>query len=117
MCFCWLRGSSPTIVLSQAAVKQDLCQTVVSAIIESDFDSSGSFSDQEIKILELRMKSVPGLLVNHKLLVQTVHASDRKLSTVLKLMDHLDRDDLTDEQRIFKFSEKHLAQHKPSIKK
>ena len=84
---------------------------MISAIIESDFDSSGKFSDHEIKILEMRMKSVPGVIVNHQLLVQTVHASDRELSSVLKLMDHLDRDDLTDEARIFKFSEEHLAKH------
>lgn len=96
----------------QAAAKAELAQIVINAIIESDFDSSGTFSDQEIKILELRMKSCTGVIVNDKLLIQTVEASDRSLSTVLSLLDHLDRLDLLDEKRIFKFDESQLAKAK-----
>lgn len=81
-------------------------------MIDSDFDSSGTFSDQEIKILEMRMKNVPGVHVQHELLVATVDASDRRLSSVLKLLDHLDRDDLADSERIFQFDKKHLEQNK-----
>lgn len=91
-------------------------QTMVTAIIDSDFDSSGTFSDQEIKILEMRMKSVPGVHVQHELLVKTVDASDRRLATVLSLLDHLDREDMAEEERIFQFDEKHLAKHEQQHK-
>jgi predicted nuclease of predicted toxin-antitoxin system len=92
----------------QLAVRANLAQTLVTACIDSDFDSSGNFSDEEIKILELRMKNVPGVKVNHELLVQTVHASDRKLESVLALLSQLNRTDLDDSQRIFQFDEDHL---------
>lgn len=85
-----------------------MTQTILSAVIESDYDSSGTFSDQEIKILELRMRNVPGVKVNHQLLVQTIHNSDRKLSSALDLVKHLDRGDLADDHRIFQFDEDHL---------
>jgi len=86
-------------------------QTMVTAIIESDFDSSATFSDQEIKILELRVKNVPGVHVQHELLVKTVQDSDRRLSSVLMLLNHLDAKDMADEERIFQFDEKNLTKH------
>ena len=95
--------------MPQALVKADLTQTVVSAIVESDFDSSATFSDQEIQILELRIKNVPGVNVRHDLLVQAAGGSNRSISNVLKLLNDLDRDDLSDEERIFKFDEAHLG--------
>ena len=54
------------------------------------------------------MRNVPGVKVNHELLVQTIHNSDRKLSSALDLVKHLDRGDLADEHRIFQFDEDHL---------
>ena len=100
----------------QALVKADLTQTVVTAIIASDFDSSGTFSDQEIQILELRMKNVPGVTVRHDLLVQAASGSDRSMSNVLRLLDDIDREDLTDNERIFQFDETHLAQRESDAK-
>ena len=92
-------------------MKADLTQTVVTAIIASDFDSSGTFSDQEVQILELRMKNVPGVNVRHDLLVQAASGSDRSMSNVLRLLDDIDREDLADSERIFQFDETHLARH------
>jgi hypothetical protein len=73
-------------------VKIDLSQTLITALIDSDFDQSGTYSDQEIKILEMRMKSMPGVVVNHE----------------LALTSHLDRSDLPDNERIFRFDESQL---------
>ena len=97
-------------------MKADLTQTVVTAIIASDFDSSGTFSDQEVQILELRMKNVPGVNVRHDLLVQAASGSDRSMSNVLRLLDDIDREDLTDNERIFQFDETHLAQRESDAK-
>jgi hypothetical protein len=87
------------------AVKANLAQTLVTALIESDVDSSGHFSDQEIQIVELRLKNVPGVTVNHELMTQSLQTSDRELSSVLKLAGQLEESGLSDEQRIFKFDE------------
>jgi hypothetical protein len=86
-------------------VKDDVVQTLVTACIDSDFDQSGMFSDQEIQILELRMQSIPGVIVNHALLKETVQKSDRQLESILSLVKHINRTDLPAEQRIFQFDE------------
>lgn len=93
---------------SQSAVKADLTQTLFTDCIESDFDSSGTFSDQEIQILEVRMQNLPGIQVNHGLLV--AKGSDCKLESLLALLTPLDRTDLSDDRRIFRFDEDHLPQ-------
>jgi len=49
--------------------------------------------------------------VQHELLVKTVQDSDRSLSSVLMLLDHLDAKDMADEERIFQFDEKHLTKN------
>jgi hypothetical protein len=89
----------------------DLTQTLVTACIDSDFDQSGSFSDQEIQILEMRMQSIPGVIVNHELLKETVQKSDRQLESILVLVKQLhESKDLPNEQRIFQFDESKLLQ-------
>jgi hypothetical protein len=90
-------------------VRAELTQTLVTACIDSDFDMSGHFSDQEIKMLELRMKNVPGVHVNHELLVKKVEESDRGLATVLELLQQLEVDDVPEEERIFRLDEKEIS--------
>jgi hypothetical protein len=92
----------------KATVKIDLSQTLITALIDSDFDQSGTYSDQEIKILEMRMKSMPGIVVNHELLTKTLVGSDRQLESILALTSHLDRTDLPDNERIFRFDASQL---------
>lgn len=98
---------------SKVAVKDDVVQTLVTACIDSDFDQSGSFSDQEVQILDLRMQSIPGVIVNHELLKESVQNSDRQLESVLALVKHLYRTDLPNEQRIFQFDETKIS--KPQL--
>lgn len=86
-------------------MRDDVVQTLVTACIDSDFDQSGTFSDQEIQILELRMQSIPGVIVNHALLKENVQKSDRQLESILELVKHMHRMDLPSEQRIFQFDE------------
>jgi hypothetical protein len=90
-----------------------LTQTLVTACIDSDMDQSGQFSDQEIQILELRMQSIPGVIVNHALLKETVQKSDRQIESILALVHHLNQIDLPNEQRIFQFDETKLKTVNP----
>jgi hypothetical protein len=90
-------------------VKDDVVQTLVTACIDSDFDQSGTFSDQEIQILELRMQNIPGVVVNHALLKDCVQKSDRQLESILALVKHINRTDLPAEQRIFQFDETKMS--------
>lgn len=84
-------------------------QTILTALIDSDFDMSGSFSDQELQILQLRVKNIPGVIIDDAKLVERVKASDRKLSTVLEMVQELDREDTEgEEERIFQFDLEHL---------
>jgi hypothetical protein len=92
----------------QVAIKNELTQTLMTACIESDADLSGHFSDEEIMFLWIRVKNVPGIVVNQALLMKSVQDSDRTLASVLKLLDHLDGDTLTDQGRVFQFDQAHL---------
>jgi hypothetical protein len=77
-------------------------QNLFTAIIDSDADNSASFSDQEIQILEMRLRNIQGITVNFDALKRQVLASDRTLESVLKLVENMDRDDLPEEERIFR---------------
>lgn len=92
-------------------MKAELSQILISAIIESDVDSSGHFSDDEIDILAMRVSNVPGVKVNTELLEQMAKKSDRKLGSILSFLDHLDRKDLADDERIFQLDEENLPQY------
>jgi hypothetical protein len=45
---------------------------------------------------------VPGITVNHQLLVKRIKATNRDMASVLALLQEIDRDDLADEERIFR---------------
>lgn len=80
-------------------------------MIESDFDSSGQFSDSEIEILALRLSNVPGVKVNAELLKTTAMQSDRSLVTILGYLDQLKQNDIPEDQRIFQLDESNLPQY------
>ena len=87
-------------------MKADLTQTVVSAVIESDYDSSNKFSDQEIEILITRVSLVRGVKVNTTLLRQELSdVSNRTLTNILGYLDQLDRTDLPPDKVIFDFDD------------
>lgn len=95
----------------KVAVKAELSQVLVSAVIESDFDSSGHFTEDEIEILVMRVSNVPGVRVNAELLKQKANESDRTLGAILCFLDHLDSKDLPDQERIFEMDEEHLPRY------
>lgn len=71
-------------------------------------DQSGQYNDQEIQILcELRLKNIPGIVVNTALLNDEIKklAKPINMESILSFVQHLYRTDLTDEQRIFRFDE------------
>lgn len=88
-------------------VKADTMQTLVQAILSSDFDSSAQFSAQEVQILNVRLRNIPGIRVNSKALQKAVQSSQRTLEDVLSLVEHMDRDDLPEEERIFQLQPSH----------
>lgn len=93
-----------------------MTQSILHALIESDFDASGHFSDDELQILELRVQQLPGILVvNSQLLRTTVSKSDRKLATVLELVHHIDMDHLPDDERIFRLDTGALKRQLPKV--
>jgi hypothetical protein len=71
-------------------------------------DQSGQYNDQEIQVLcELRLKNIPGILVNTSLLNDEIRklAKPINMESILSLVQHLYRTDLSNEQRIFRFDE------------
>ena len=71
-------------------------------------DQSGQYNEQEIQILcELRLKNIPGIIVNTTLLSNEIKnlAKPINMESILSFVQHLYRTDLSDEQRIFRFDE------------
>jgi hypothetical protein len=71
-------------------------------------DQSGQYNDQEIQILcELRLKNIPGILVNTTLLNEEIKklAKPINMESILSFVQHLYRTDMSNEQRIFRFDE------------
>ena len=90
------------------AIQDDLTQTLVTACIDSDMDQSGQYNDQEIQVLcELRLKNIPGIIVNSTLLNEEIKklAKPINMESILSFVHHLHRTDLSEEQRIFSFDE------------
>jgi hypothetical protein len=91
------------VLVSQRAIRTDTINDLVQALLQSDFDRSATFSDNEIENdLEISLMMVPGITVNHQLLVTRIKATDRDMASVLALLQEIDRDDLADEERIFR---------------
>lgn len=104
---------------TQTAIQDDLTQTLVTACIDSDMDQSGQYNDQEIQVLcELRLKNIPGIIVNTTLLNDEIKklAKPINMESILSFVQHLHRTDLSIEQRIFRFDEtKVIASPSPII--
>lgn len=90
-----------TILLCQIAVRAEMLQILLTAIVESDVDASGTFTDQEIKVLQMRLSNLPGISTNSERLLQRLTAGSRALSSVLTLVADIDRDDVPLDQRVF----------------
>jgi hypothetical protein len=91
------------VLVSQRAIRTDTINDLVQALLNSDFDRSATFSDSEIENdLEISLMMVPGITVNHELLVERIKATDRDMASVLALLREIDNDDLVDEERIFR---------------
>ena len=88
------------------AIQDDLTQTLVTACIDSDMDQSGQYNDQEIQVLcELRLKNIPGIVVNTTLLNDEITKLVKPINmeSILSFVQHLYRKDLSNDQRIFLF--------------
>jgi hypothetical protein len=77
------------VLVSQRAIRTDTINDLVQALLQSDFDRSATFSDNEIENdLEISLKRIK--------------STDRDMASVLALLQEIDSDDLVDEERIFR---------------
>jgi hypothetical protein len=101
------------------AAQDDLTQILVTACIDSDMDQSGHYSDPEIQILELRLQSIPGIIVNTTLFQEEIQKlndhqqQQRPIESILSLIQYLHRTDIPNEQKIFQFDETNVVTTKP----
>jgi hypothetical protein len=92
----------------QKCVKADAEQTFISAIMASDADSDNAFSDQEVKMLELRLQQIPGVDIHPGILATRLAATKRTMAEVMNLLKELYDDTIPDEERIFVVKAKQL---------
>lgn len=98
-----VKDNQATLDAMNLALKEDVIQDMMEAVLQSERDVDGHFSDAELKRLMLRLKGLPSIQVDQdKFLERTkIH---RSISDVLKVMKTI-YDDVPQDERIFTISE------------
>ena len=93
-------------------VKADIMHSLVSTVLMSENDESGTFDDHEITRLVRFLNGLPAIKFNEELLIKKV-TENRSLSSVLSLLMDIECDDIPADQRIFMINEKKFAPREP----
>jgi hypothetical protein len=85
------------------ALKEDVIQDMMEAVLQSERDEDGHFSDVELKRLMLRLKGLPSIEVNQEKFMEKAKLH-RSISDVFSVMQTI-YDDVPADERIFTISE------------
>lgn len=85
----------------KAYLKAETLQKLATAIINSDSDRSGKFSERELMELEINLMTSTNVEVNYPALRSYMAGSQRNLESVLNLVTHMDDETVPEEERIF----------------
>jgi hypothetical protein len=92
-------------------VKGNVLQDIMSIVFQSDLDQSCSISEQEVHVLELRMKVDPRVNVNEENLREAMKAHGGTMSVSDLVKDFYD-DETPEDQRIFTLVEEEIVKKK-----
>ncbi len=95
----------------QKVVKGNVLQDIMSIVFQSDLDQSCSISEQEVHVLELRMKVDPRVNVNEENLREAMKAHGGTMSVSDLVKDFYD-DETPEDQRIFTLVEEEIVKKK-----
>lgn len=100
-----VKDNQITLDAMNKALKQDVLQDMMEALLQSERDEDGHFDDRELKRLVLRLKGLPSIEVDGDKFMRRAQMH-RSISDVFGVMQSIYDDDLPEEERIITVSGK-----------
>ena len=94
-----VKDNQTTLDAMNATLQEDVIQDLMEAVLESERSEDGTFDDQELKRLLLRLKGLPSIQVNEEKFMKRAQLH-RSISDVFVLIKTV-ADDTPDEERVF----------------
>lgn len=98
-----VKDNQSTLDAMNLALKEDVIQDMMEAVLQSERDADGHFSDMELKRLLLRLKGLPSIAVDEDKFMERAKLH-RSISDVFVVMQTI-YDDVPTDERIFTISE------------
>lgn len=100
-----VKDNQETLDAMQETLKEDVLQDMMEAVLESERDEDGHFSDKELKRLLLRLKGLPSIDVNQDKFMERAKLN-RSISDVFSMMKNIHAEDgAPKDERIFSITE------------
>jgi hypothetical protein len=111
-----IKTNQVTINQMKEVLVSDVLASMVDIVLQSDKSEDGKFSETEIQRLILRLKMLPTIQMNEakfKEKLVTISDSKRQLAAVLRLMEQIQFDDISENERVFMLSSNAMDSVKP----
>lgn len=97
-----VKENQATLDAMNLALKEDVVQDMMEAVLQSERDEDGHFSDRELKRLMLRLKGLPSIEVDQEKFMERAKLH-RSISDVFNVMRTI-YDDVPEDEKIFKIT-------------
>jgi hypothetical protein len=94
-----VKDNQTTLDAMNSALREDVIQDMMEAVLQSERSEDGHFDDQELKRLLLRLKGLPSIEVNEDRFMKRAQLH-RSISDVFSLIKTI-TDDTPEEERVF----------------
>jgi hypothetical protein len=99
-----VKDNKATIDEMKDLVEADVVYEMISAVLDSEKDEDGHFSDKEIRRLALRLSGLPSIEVDKEKFIRRVE-KQRSVNSVVSLMRTINDKDIPEDERIFTIAE------------
>ena len=95
-----VKDNQATLDAMNVTLQEDVLQDLMEAVLESERSEDGTFDDQELKRLLLRLKGLPSIQVDEEKFMKRAQLH-RSISDVFGLIKTVADDTTPDEERVF----------------
>jgi len=104
-----VKENSKTLKEMKENLEADVMATMMDVIFKADRSEDGMFDEREIQGLILRFKMLPTIEMNEELFkkkLEVIKEEKQQISAILNLIEQVHHDDISENERVFKLSEK-----------
>lgn len=95
-----VKENQKTLDAMKEILREDVLQSMLEAVLSSERDEDGHFSDRELQRLLLRLKGLPSIEVNQERFMERTKLH-RSISDVLNVIKTIFEEDIAKEERVF----------------